>query len=50
MSQILANKGDTVKRGEKIGLVGSTGQSTGNHLHFEVRKNSEPVNPASYLK
>jgi len=50
MSQILAKKGETVKRGEKIGLVGSTGQSTGNHLHFEVRKNSEPVDPVPYLK
>nr|WP_306220410.1 M23 family metallopeptidase [Cohnella sp. WQ 127256] len=50
MSQILVKKGETVKRGQKIGLVGSTGQSTGNHLHFEVRKNSEPVNPAPYLK
>jgi len=50
MSKILVEKGQTVKRGEKIGLVGSTGQSTGNHLHFEVRKNSEPVDPAPYLK
>ncbi|UVI29866.1 murein hydrolase activator EnvC family protein [Paenibacillus spongiae] len=47
---IKVNKGDTVKRGQKIAEVGSTGQSTGNHLHFEVRKNEEPVNPSQYLK
>jgi murein DD-endopeptidase MepM/ murein hydrolase activator NlpD len=50
LSSILVKNGENVKRGNKIGLVGSTGQSTGNHLHFEVRKNSEPVNPAPYLK
>ncbi len=47
---ILVSEGDEVKRGEKIALVGSTGDSTGNHLHFEVRKNSEPTDPAPYLK
>lgn len=48
---IYVKKGQIVKRGQKIGGVGSTGQSTGNHLHFEVRnKDFEPVNPAPYLK
>lgn len=48
-SVLAVKKGDKVTAGETIALVGSTGTSTGNHLHFEVRKGETRVNPAPYI-
>lgn len=50
LSEIYVKSGDVVSRGQVIGKMGSTGRSTGTHLHFEVRRNGTPVNPASFLK
>ena len=49
LSRITCSVGDRVDQGETIGREGSTGNSTGSHLHFEVRINGSPVNPAKYL-
>jgi murein DD-endopeptidase MepM/ murein hydrolase activator NlpD len=49
MSRIGVTAGQQVKRGQVIGYVGSTGASTGPHLHYEVIKNGEKVDPAFYF-
>lgn len=49
-SRLLVKAGDRVQQGQVIGLVGSTGDSTGNHCHFEIRVDGKQVNPAVYIK
>lgn len=48
-SKLFINAGSAVKRGQLISEVGSTGRSTGPHLHYEVRKNGVPVNPVTFF-
>lgn len=45
----LVKVGDVVKKGQTLALMGSSGRSTGPHVHFEVYKNGRPVDPASYI-
>ncbi len=45
----IVKKGDLIEKGDTVALLGSTGRSTGPHVHFEVRKNGKPVNPMRYI-
>lgn len=49
-SELKAEVGDIVRRGDVIGLMGSTGRATGYHVHFEVEKDGEHINPAGFLQ
>lgn len=50
LSQILVKKGDLLQIGDSVGLVGNTGRSTGDHLHYEILINKTPVNPYRFIQ
>ena len=49
LSKVRVKQGARVRAGETIGAIGRTGRATGYHLHYEVRRNGQPVNPRAYL-
>lgn len=49
LKEMSVKTGDQVQKGQSIGLVGNTGLSTKSHLHYEIIKNGEPVDPTTYL-
>ncbi len=50
LSKYTVKKGERVRRGQTVGKIGSSGRSTGPHLHYELRYNNKPVNPTKFLK
>ncbi|MEX0955856.1 MAG: M23 family metallopeptidase [Rhizobiaceae bacterium] len=50
MSKISVKQGDTVERGTELGKVGSSGRSTGSHLHYEIRRGGTAINPLRFIK
>lgn len=50
MSSIAVSEGQRVSRGDRVGGMGSTGRSTGTHLHYEIRVGGEPINPMTYIR
>lgn len=50
MSALQVKAGDRVQRGDQVGELGNTGRSSGPHLHYEVHRNGQPVNPRYYLR
>ena len=49
LQETLVEQGQVIRRGDRVGLVGSTGRSTAPHLHYEVRVDGRPVNPLEYI-
>ena len=50
LSEIKVSDGQTVEAGQLLGLAGSSGRSTGPHIHYEIRRNEKPLNPVKFLK